>query len=286
MAKFVQFFLEHSVHVYHVDPTPSGLTTTTTTTTIRLLLIMLLIIIIIIIIIKCGPQQAGYETVQVWRTWVVWAASANTAKRCPGNKDWSVGCAPLTAEAVMEWLISRRISTKRLTWGGDDVQRQQQQPAASLATTPACLAGWLAWCLRPAAVMVDVFYVNFNRRLRAASVCLSVQARVFQQTAAATATSEDIGTGGRRSLFDEMDPFSSPSFSEVPPSACSTFTEDPAAASTDDRQHPVTVADDGTAADGTWTPSSLFDAAATTTTAVTADSQVDMWAWNIWNEIF
>ena len=90
---------------------------------------------------------------------------------------------------------------------------------------------------------------------------------MFQQTT--IRTSEDNNHRRGKSVFDEMDPFSSTSFGEVPPSACSTFSEDPTAARTDD-QRPTTADEAG---DGTWTSSSLFDAAATTTTAVTVDSQ-------------
>ena len=87
---------------------------------------------------------------------------------------------------------------------------------------------------------------------------------MLQQTT--TSKSVDNQHPGK-SVLDDMDPFSSTSFSEVPPSACSTFTEDPTAT---DHRHPATVDD---AVDGTWTSSSFDTAANTTTAAVTVDSQ-------------
>ena len=88
---------------------------------------------------------------------------------------------------------------------------------------------------------------------------------MFQQL---TITTAGDSQPHRKSVVDDMDPFSSTSFGEVPPSACSTFSEEPTAAPTEDQQLPTAVE----AADGTWTSSSLFDNAAATTT-VTVDSK-------------
>jgi len=148
--------------------------------------------------------------------------------------------------------------------------------AAAAASIPPCQAPWLqqqAEACRIPAVTVDVFCVNFNHPLArslAAAAC-SVQARVLRHITTPSSSADNQQHHQRKSVFDDMDPCPSTSFSELaPPSACSTFSEDPTAVPVTDSEQ-QTTADREEAVNGTWMSSSLTDDAATTT--VTVDSK-------------